>query len=63
MELGTTLLETKSTQASGTFYGRFGRATKLRENEAILYRVTLEPDEELPYRIKSEMPYAKAPAQ
>ena len=62
-ELGTTLLATKSTQASGTFYGRFGRATKLRANEAETYRVKLEPGEDIPYRVKQETPYASAPAK
>jgi hypothetical protein len=62
-ELGATLMSTRSTQASGTFYGRFGRATKLRENEVMKYRVKLEREQDMPYVIKKETPYAKAPGQ
>jgi hypothetical protein len=62
-ELGATLMSTRSTQASGTFYGRFGRATRLRENEVMKYRVKLEREQDVPYVIKKETPYAKAPGK
>ena len=58
---GTVLVETKQARAGGTYYGRFGRRTKIRDTEAVNYEVSAEPQPPLPYQPKAQMPYAVAP--
>lgn len=58
---GTVLVETKQAQAGGTYYGRYGRRTKIRNTEAVNYEVSAEPQPPLPYQPKAQMPYAVAP--
>jgi hypothetical protein len=58
---GTVLVETKTTQTGGTYYGRYGRRTKIRDTEAVNYEVSAEPQPPLPYQPKAHMPYAVAP--
>jgi hypothetical protein len=57
VDKGTVTVETKQTRAGGTYYGRFGRSTKLEENQTTRFEVlaTAEPGEE--YRLKAAMPY------
>ena len=57
IEKGTVLVESKETRAGGTYYGRFGRSTRLRENETTRYelRAAAEPPEN--YQPKAQMPY------
>ena len=57
IERGTVLVESKETRAGGTYYGRFGRSTRLRDNETTRFelRATAGPVEI--YRPKAQMPY------
>jgi len=57
IETGTVLVESKETRAGGTYYGRFGRSTKLRDNETPRYEVRATPEPAEAYRPKSAMPY------
>jgi hypothetical protein len=58
---GTVMVETKQAHAGGTYYGRYGRRTKIRDTEAVNYEVIAEPQPLLPYQPKAQMPYAVAP--
>jgi hypothetical protein len=58
---GTVLVETKQAHAGGTYYGHYGRRTKIRDTEAVNYEVSAEPQPPLPYQSKAQMPYAVAP--
>jgi hypothetical protein len=58
---GTVLVETKTTAAGGTYYGRYGRRTKISSNEAVNYEVSAEPQPPIPFQPKARMPYAVAP--
>jgi len=58
VEMGETLVETRSIRVQGTYYGRYGRATRLRNEEANIYRIVAEPQPSVGYKVKSLMPYA-----
>ena len=58
---GTVLVETKTTQTGGTYYGRYGRRTKISNTEAVNYEVSVEPQPPLPFQPKAQMSYAVAP--
>ena len=58
---GTVLVETKQATAGGTYYGRYGRRTRISNTEAVNYEVSVEPEPSLPYQRKAQMPYAVAP--
>jgi len=58
-EAGKTQVEVRSTRMGGTYYGRYGRGTKLRLGESSALRVDTELLEPLPYQPKAKMPYAQ----
>lgn len=58
---GTALIETKSGQVGGTYYGRYGRRTKISNTGAVSYEVSAEPQPPVPFQPKAQMPYAVAP--
>jgi hypothetical protein len=58
---GTALVETRSGQAGGTYYGRYGRRTKISSTEADGYEVSAEPQPPVPFQPRAQMPYAVAP--
>jgi hypothetical protein len=58
---GTVLVETRQAQAGGTYYGRYGRRTKISNTEAVNYEVSAEPQPPVPFQPKAQMPYAVAP--
>lgn len=58
---GTALVETQTGQVSGTYYGRYGRMTKIRDTEAVGYEVGVEPQPPVPFQLRDQMPYAVAP--
>jgi hypothetical protein len=60
---GTALVETRSGQAGATYYGRYGRRTRIRSNEAVSYEVSVEPQPSVPFQPRSQMPYALAPKE
>ncbi len=56
---GTAMVETKKASVGGTVYGRYGRRTKIRDNEEAMYQISATASEPVPYRVKGEMPYAR----
>ena len=60
---GTVLVETERTQVGGTYYGRYGRRTKISSNEAVSYEVSAEPQPPVSFQPKARMPYAVAPKE
>lgn len=58
VEMGETLVETRSIRVQGTYYGRYGRATRLRNEETSIYQIVTEPQPSVGYKVKSQMPYA-----
>jgi hypothetical protein len=56
---GTALVETKKVNVGGTMYGRYGRSTKITENEEARYQISATATDRVVYRPKSEMPYAR----
>ena len=60
---GTALVEDRSGKAGGTYYGHFGRRTKISSNETTGYEVAAEPQPPVPFQPKAQMSYAVAPAE
>jgi hypothetical protein len=58
---GTVLVETKTGRAGGTYYGRYGRRTKISNTEAVNYEVSADPQPPVPFQPRAQMPYAVAP--
>jgi hypothetical protein len=61
LPVGTALIETKTGRAGGTYYGRYGRRTKITNTGAVSYEVSAEPEPPVPFQPKAQMPYAVAP--
>jgi hypothetical protein len=58
IEAGTVLVETKEVRVGATYYGRYGRATKLRSNETTRFQVQAQAREPEAFEPKARMPYA-----
>ncbi|MGO8836902.1 MAG: hypothetical protein ACLQAH_04865 [Limisphaerales bacterium] len=58
---GTALVQTSSGKAGTTYYGRYGRRTKIKSNEAVSYEVSAEPQPPVPFQPRAQMPYVVAP--
>ena len=54
---GKALIESKDARVTGTYYGRYGRSTKLRDYDASTYRASAEPQPAISYSPKGQMPY------
>jgi hypothetical protein len=63
IETGTAMVQTKEARVGGTWYGRVGRSTKFRENEAGIFQLNAESQDPVPYEPKAGMTYAKLPAK
>jgi hypothetical protein len=61
IESGKTLTENRQVRVGGTVYGRYGRGTRIRAGEAVLYQVDLKSETQLTYQSKKDMPYANPP--
>ncbi|HVU07365.1 MAG TPA: hypothetical protein VHG89_02345 [Verrucomicrobiae bacterium] len=57
-ETGKTLVRTRETSVGGTYYGSYGRNTRINTDETAMFQISLEPKDALPYKPKMEMPYA-----
>jgi hypothetical protein len=55
---GEALVEDRRARVQGTFYGRYGRATRLRSDESGVYHVNVEEQSPVPFQPKSQMSYA-----
>ncbi|MFZ0827771.1 MAG: hypothetical protein WAO02_10145 [Verrucomicrobiia bacterium] len=60
---GTALVETRSGQAGSTYYGRYGRRTRIGSNEAESYEVSAETQPSVPFQPRAQMSYAVAPKE
>jgi hypothetical protein len=58
---GTVLVETQSGRKGGTYYGRYGRRTKISNAETASDEVSAEPQPPVPFQPRGQMPYAVAP--
>jgi len=58
IEDGVTLLKTKETSVGGTAYGRYGRRTKIRSNETVMFRVSTQAYPPRSYEVKERTSYA-----
>jgi hypothetical protein len=59
-DAGTVHVREKEEQWTASYSGRRGRVTKITTPESDAYRVVLQPAAPVPYKMKNEMPYAKA---
>ncbi len=59
---GTALVATRTGQAGSTYYGRYGRRTRISSTGTATYEVSAEPQSPVPFQPRSQMPYAVAPA-
>lgn len=62
IETGTAQVQTKEARVGGTWYGRYGRSTKFRENEAGIFELNAQSQDPVPYQPKASMAYVKLPA-
>jgi hypothetical protein len=58
-EVGTTQVETRTVRVGGTYYGRYGRGTKLRLRAYGALKVNAVSLESVPYQTKAGMPYSQ----
>ncbi len=61
IETGTAMVQTREARVGGTWYGRYGRSTKFRENEAGIFELNARSQNPLPYEPKAGMAYPKLP--
>jgi hypothetical protein len=59
-EIGTTQVEDRTVRVGGTYYGRFGRGTKLRLRAYGALRVNATPLATASYQPKAKMPYSES---
>jgi hypothetical protein len=57
VDAGEALVQSKEVQGGATYYGRYGRNTRIRDNPDIMYRVDLVPGPALAYKPKAAMIY------
>jgi hypothetical protein len=55
--MDTSVVQSKSTEAGRTFYGRYRRRINTRQTETVNYKIIAEPQPPVPYRQKELMPY------
>jgi hypothetical protein len=59
VDVGEVLVQSKEVQGGATYFGRYGRNTKIRDNPDIMYQVDLAAGPVSAYKPKAEMPYAQ----
>ncbi len=60
---GTETVRDTDTRVGGTYYGRYGRGTKIVTTESTSYDILAEPRPSVTYQQKALMPYANRPGQ
>ena len=60
---GTETVQTTSTLVGGTYYGRYGRATRIVTTGTTSYDILAEDRPEVPYAPKAQMSYFSRPDQ
>ena len=56
---GTALVQRKEQRLGGTAYGRYGRRTKISNNETAMYGLSAVAAPPVAYQLKEQMPYAR----
>jgi hypothetical protein len=59
VDAGEALVQSKEVQGGATYFGRYGRNTKIRDNPDIMYQVDLAAGPDSAYKPKADMPYTK----
>jgi hypothetical protein len=59
IETSTTMVQTKEVSRGGTVYGRYGRRTKIGNDEAVMYAISALAEPPVDYQPKERMPYAR----
>ena len=59
VDVGEALVQSKSVQGGATYFGHYGRNTRITDNPNIMYQVDLAAGPVSTYKPKAAMPYAK----
>jgi len=59
VDVGEALVQSKSVQGGATYFGHYGRNTRITDNPNIMYQVDLAAGPAMTYKPKVAMPYAK----
>lgn len=59
VDVGEALVQSKQVQGGATYFGRYGRNTRIRDNPDIMYQVDLVAGPASKYQPKAAMPYAQ----
>lgn len=60
---GSETVRTTSTQVGGTYYGRYGRSTRIVTTQSTSFDILAEPRPQLPYQPKEQMSYFYRPKE
>lgn len=60
---GSETVRTTSTQVGGTYYGRYGRNTRITTTQSTSFDILAEPRPQLPYQPKEQMSYFYRPKE
>ena len=59
VDVGEALVQSKQVQGGATYFGHYGRNTRITDNPNIMYQVDLASGPASAYKPKAAMPYAK----
>lgn len=59
VDVGEALVQSKSVQGGATYFGHYGRNTRITDNPNVMYQVDLAAGPVVTYKPKAAMPYAK----
>jgi hypothetical protein len=59
VDVGEALVQSKSVQGGATYFGHYGRNTRITDNPNVMYQVDLAAGPVTTYKPKAAMPYAK----
>lgn len=59
VDVGEALVQSKSVQGGATYFGHYGRNTRITDNPNVMYQVNLAAGPVATYKPKAAMPYAK----
>ena len=59
VDVGEVLVQSKEVQGGATYYGHYGRNTKITDNPNVMYQVDLAAGPVSEYKLKAAMPYAQ----
>lgn len=59
VDVGEALVQSKQVQGGATYFGHYGRNTRITDNPNVMYQVDLAAGPVLEYKPKAAMPYVK----